>query len=232
MEPGGTSKVPQFIKEVYFTLQNFWRTFLAFAFCRLYNEFAWAYDRVSHLVSRGEWHRWQQVALPHLRGPRILEIGFGTGDLLSDMNNQGYLCYGVELSLAMLRIAKRKGVKTPLCQARAQDMPFRDGAFDSLVYTFPSSFILDPRAQREMVRLLAPGGHLVVIDEGRHLGRDLWSRFLNWALEVTSGDGSPIHLCEALGGSGLKLQQEEERNERSRVRVIVGIKGEEEDGTG
>lgn len=204
---------------------------MAFAFCRLYNEFAWAYDRVSYLVSRGEWRRWQGAALPRLRGPRILEIGFGTGDLLSEMRSQGYICYGVELSPSMLRIAKRKGVKAPLCRARAQDMPFQDEVFDSLVSTFPSSFILDPRAQREMVRVLAPGGHLVVVNEGRLLGRDPWSRFLNWALEVTSGDGSPVQLCEALEGTGLELQQEEERNERSRVRVIVGIKEEEEDGT-
>jgi len=204
---------------------------LAFAFSRLYNQFAWAYDRVSYLISRGEWHRWQQAALSHLQGPRILEIGSGTGDLLSDMKSQGYLCYGVELSPSMLRIAKRKGVKAPLCRARAQDMPFQDEVFDSLVSTFPSSFILDPRAQREMVRVLAPGGRLVVVDEGRLLGRDLWSRFLNWALEITSGDGSPTQLCEALEGTGFELQQGEERNERSRVRVIVGIKEEEEDGT-
>lgn len=197
---------------------------MAFAFCRLYNEFVWAYDRVSYLVSRGEWRQWQGAALPRLRGPRILEIGFGTGDLLSEMRSQSYICYGVELSPSMLRIAKRKGVKAPLCRARAQDMPFQDGAFDSLVSTFPSSFILDPRAQREMVRVLALGGHLVVVNEGRLLGRDPWSRFLNWALEVTSGDGSPVQLCEALSGTGLELQQEEERNERSRVRVIVGIK--------
>jgi len=205
---------------------------LAFAFARLYNEFAWAYDKVSYLVSRAEWRQWQKAALPRLRGPRVLEIGFGTGDLLSEMKSQGYLCYGVELSPSMLRIAKRKGVKAPLCQARAQDMPFQDGAFDSLVSTFPSSFIFDPRAQKEIGRLLAPEGHLVVVDEGRLLGGDPWSRFLNWALEVTSGGGSPTHLCEALDGTGLELQEEEERSERSRVRVIVGIKGEEEDGTG
>lgn len=236
MEPGGTPKAPWFIKEVYFTLQKFWRTLLAFAFSRFYNEFAWAYDGVSYLVSRGEWHRWQRAALPRLRGPRILEIGLGTGDLFSEMGNQGYLCYGVELSTFMLRIAKRKlqrkGVKAPLCGARAQDMPFQDGAFDSLVSTFPSSFILDPQAQREVARVLAPGGRLVVVNEGRLLGRDLWSRFLNWALEVTSGDGSPVELGEALLGTGLEFRQEEERSEQSRVFVIVGIKEEEEDGTG
>lgn len=207
---------------------------MAFAFSRLYNEFAWAYDKVSYLVSRGEWHRWQLAALPRLRGPRILDIGFGTGDLLSEMRNQGYLCYGVELSPSMLKMAKRKGVKVPLCQARAQDMPFRDGAFDSLVSTFPSSFILDPQAQREMARLLAPGGRLVVVDEGRLLGRDPCSRFLNWAREITSGDGSLVQLCEVLLGTGLELQVEEERSERSRVGVIVGtkVKEEKEDGTG
>jgi ubiquinone/menaquinone biosynthesis C-methylase UbiE len=207
---------------------------LAFAFSRLYNEFAWAYDKVSYLVSRGEWRRWQRAALPRLRGPRILDIGFGTGDLLSEMRNQGYLCYGVELSPSMLKMAKRKGVKVPLCQARAQDMPFRDGAFDSLVSTFPSSFILDPRAQREMARLLAPGGRLVVVDKGRLLGRDPCSRFLNWAREITSGDGSLVQLCEVLLGTGLELQVEEERSERSRVGVIVGtkVRREKEDGTG
>jgi ubiquinone/menaquinone biosynthesis C-methylase UbiE len=204
-----------------------WRGLVGFAFRRLYNEFAWAYDTVSRLVSRGEWKNWQRAALPHLKGPRVLELAFGTGDLLLEMAGH-YRCYGVDLSPPMAAIAKRKlkrrGLEAPLIRARAEALPFADGIFDSLVSTFPSPFIFQAKARDEMLRVLEPKGHLLVVDEGRLLGGDPWSRTLNWALDVTGGRGGLEYLREGLAAMGMITTIEKRTLTRSEVRVLLAIK--------
>jgi nitroreductase/ubiquinone/menaquinone biosynthesis C-methylase UbiE len=166
-----------------------WYRFVRFAFGHFYNEFAWTYDWVSRIVSRGRWHDWQRAALPELRGERVLEVAFGTGNLLWDMVADGYRCVGIDLSPYMVRITahkfRRRGREAPICRARAQNLPFADGTFDSLVATFPDYFILDPVAQMEMARVLVSGGRMVVVEGGHILKEGIWSRFLNWAFRIT-----------------------------------------------
>ncbi|MER3543218.1 MAG: hypothetical protein C4311_01115 [Chloroflexota bacterium] len=60
------------------------------AFRLLYNELAWTYDWVSQAVSLGQWRSWQRASLARLRGPRVLEVAHGTGDLLLDLAEAGF----------------------------------------------------------------------------------------------------------------------------------------------
>jgi SAM-dependent methyltransferase len=202
-----------------------WRRLMTFAFHLLYNPFAWAYDGVSWAVSRGEWQRWQGAVLPYLTGRRVLEIGFGTGNLLVDMATRGYQPWGVDLSPTMAAIAAGKlrthGTSARLCRARAQALPFCDGAFDSIALTFPAGFIGEAETHREMERVLKPRGRVVIADGGYLLGRDPLSRFLNWALGLTGGPAvSPAPVEEG----DFLFEQQEVRFERSTGQVIVAHK--------
>jgi len=128
------------------------------ACARLYDELAWSYDLVSWLVSWGAWGQWRATALDHICGNRVLEIGFGTGTLLTTLAAHRYTVTGLEISTAMHRQAAHKldhrGLAIPRVQAPAQAMPFANGAFDTILSTFPSSYITDLATLSECARLL------------------------------------------------------------------------------
>jgi nitroreductase/ubiquinone/menaquinone biosynthesis C-methylase UbiE len=205
-----------------------WYSFVRFAFRHFYNEFAWTYDWVSRIVSRGRWHDWQRAALPELRGQRVLEVAFGTGNLLWDMVAEGYLCVGVERSPYMASITARKfrrrGGHAPICRAVVQGLPFADGTFDSLVATFPDYFILDPVAQGEMARVLVPGGRLVAVEGGYILKEGVWSRFLNWAFRVTVSPRTWKEVQKLFTHPLFSVERREVQAGWSSVGVIVAVK--------
>ena len=207
-----------------------WYRFVRFAFHHFYNEFAWTYDLVSRVVSRGNWLRWQRAALPELRGPRVLEVAFGTGDLLWDLVEKGYRCVGIDLSPYMVSRTARKfrgrGRTAPICRARVQELPFPDDIFGSLVATFPDYFILDPVAQGEMARVLVPGGRLVMVEGGHLLGEDLWSRFLNWAFRVTVSPRTWREVQKLFDHPLFSIGRREVVTGRSAVGVLIAVKKE------
>ena len=68
---------------------------------RLYNELAWAYDPASWLISLGKWAAWRKEVLPFIAGRQVLEIGFGTGELIIELARRGFAVYGLERSQTM-----------------------------------------------------------------------------------------------------------------------------------
>lgn len=133
---------------------------------RLYNEFAWAYDAVAWLVSAGHWDRWRRMALDEVRPGVILEVGFGTGELLIAMTQRGWRAVGLDRSLAMQRVTalkmQRRGVWAPRLCGLVERLPFVDDCFDTILSTFPAEYIVDPTSLAELYRALKPGGRLVV----------------------------------------------------------------------
>ena len=194
---------------------------------RLYNEFAWAYDWVSWLVSLGHWWGWRKAALDYLIGPRVLEVGFGTGDLLIEMARQGWDVHGLELSPAMHRITARKtrrcGVWAPRVRSLVQAMPFPDRTFNSIICTFPAEFIIQPPTWQEFVRVLAPDGRVVVT--GISLRTD--NRFLQQVVRIVFGnleqDQHSWHERVA-AAAGLKVTEVEHGEQPVRMPVIIAEK--------
>jgi ubiquinone/menaquinone biosynthesis C-methylase UbiE len=177
-------------------LRRVWWGLIRFGFRLLYNEFAWTYDIVSRVVSLGQWRAWQRTALLHLGPPggRVLELAHGTGDLQLDLRSAGYDSVGLDLSPYMGRIARRKllrrGVASPqLVRASAYHLPFAAGAFDAVVSTFPTPFILQPEVLREAHRVLCRGGQLVIVFNGLLTARTPAARSLEWLYEVTGQRG-------------------------------------------
>lgn len=174
---------------------------LKLAFESLYGPFAWAYDWVSRTFFMGQWRVWQRAALPHLRGPCVLELGMGTGNLQVDMERAGLRPFGIDLSPQMLRQARRKWRRLGIapfrmCRARATALPFPTGTFDSVVSTFPSEYIADERTLAEVSRVLKPGGRLVVVPGGWLNPKGARGRALEGVSRVVYGHKSPRDVTD------------------------------------
>lgn len=160
------------------------------AFKLFYNRFAFTYDLVAALVSRGDWENWTRAAIHYARGPKLLEIAFGTGSLHLSLWQAGFAPFGVELSSYMINIARgkleRNGIVPTLIQGRAQELPFSSGYFDSVIFTFPAPFVLQPETLEEVRRVMKTEGQLIWVDGGRLNPAEIWNRFLNWALDIAS----------------------------------------------
>jgi ubiquinone/menaquinone biosynthesis C-methylase UbiE len=133
----------------------------------LYHQLAWSYDFVAWVVSAGQWKAWVFSVLPYLEGQDVLEIGHGPGHLLHEMTEKGYHAIGLDASRQMGLKARRKlesaGYVVRLINGYAQFMPFRSMSFNSIVATFPSSYITDPKTLSEAFRILKPGGVMIVL---------------------------------------------------------------------
>jgi ubiquinone/menaquinone biosynthesis C-methylase UbiE len=135
-------------------------------FDSFYTRFAGMYNFLVN--SLPIWKNWLKRALPHIQGPCVLEVSFGTGFLLTQYADRFQAC-GIDYNAAMAKTAKRNlrkiGLNADLQQADVAHLPFVDNSFDTLVNTMAFSGYPDgATALTEMGRVLKPGGKLVMID--------------------------------------------------------------------
>jgi ubiquinone/menaquinone biosynthesis C-methylase UbiE len=98
----------------------------------------------------------------------VLEVAVGTGLNLEAYPDDINLT-GIDWSDAMLDIARDRssqlGRTATLQQADAHELPFDDASFDTVVCTFGLCAIpVHTRAITEMIRVLRPGGRLILVD--------------------------------------------------------------------
>jgi ubiquinone/menaquinone biosynthesis C-methylase UbiE len=115
----------------------------------------------------------------------VLEVAIGTGLNLACYPPEIRLT-GIEWSPAMLEIARHRAAELHRCaellEGDAQDLPFPDESFDTVVCTFGLCAIPDDhRAIAEMHRVLRPGGRLLLAD---HVPSTAGAtRAIQWLLE-------------------------------------------------
>lgn len=105
---------------------------------------------------------------PPQEGTSVLDVGCGTGTLLRLYKEGGCQVSGVDLSEAMLQVARRTlGPDAQLHLGDATRLPYRSGAFD-LVTMMMVIHEHDPETRWAMLteakRVVTPGGRLLVID--------------------------------------------------------------------
>jgi ubiquinone/menaquinone biosynthesis C-methylase UbiE len=97
---------------------------------------------------------------------RVLDVGCGPGVMTQEMLNRGCSFWGVDPSSKMIEIARsrfRENEQTRFLQGEASRLQFAENVFDAVLCMGVIDSVPDVRlAIREMVRVLKPGGTLIL----------------------------------------------------------------------
>jgi demethylmenaquinone methyltransferase/2-methoxy-6-polyprenyl-1,4-benzoquinol methylase len=135
------------------------------------------YDRVGAAMSFGQDPRWRRAlvdAIDPRAGMRILDVATGTGMVAFALAARGAEVVGLDQSEAMLGGARARLERTPELAGRlsfvlgeAEALPFADGAFDALSFTYLLRYVDDRAAtMRELARVVTPGGRIAMVEFG------------------------------------------------------------------
>jgi len=146
---------------------------------------------------------------------RVLDVGCGTGALLERLASAhpAARLTGVDPVPEMLAQARRKvPAEVELQEGWAELLPFDSGQFDVVVSCNVFHFIEEPEgALREMRRVLAPGGRLVITDWCDDFLAckfcDLYFRLFNPAHRKAYGRRECLHLLSEAGHAEVEIDR-------------------------
>jgi demethylmenaquinone methyltransferase / 2-methoxy-6-polyprenyl-1,4-benzoquinol methylase len=157
------------------------------------------YDLAGALLSFGQDPRWRRamvgkvVARP---GERVLDVATGTGMVATALvRRYGCSVVGLDQSPEMLSGARAKldadpelAARIELVRGEAESLPFADGHFDHLTFTYLLRYVEDPGATlRELARVVKPGGRIASLEfmlPPNPVARLLWHAYTRAAMPV------------------------------------------------
>ena len=111
------------------------------------------YDTLEEVLSLGQNRRWRRAMVDRIvpAGPRrVLDVATGTAGVARQLVRRTRAdVVGIDLTEAMLRqgqaTLRADGSKTiTLVAGRAEQLPFPDGTFDGLAFTYLLRYVADP----------------------------------------------------------------------------------------
>ena len=134
------------------------------------------YDRVNRLMTFGQDAVWRKNVRSHAKpGMQVLEVGCGPGSFAEDIEQVELTC--LDPSPEMLKVAKvrvnqarqsRGEGPAKYVQAIAEEIPLPDNTYDRVFCLFSFRDFQDKkRGLQEILRVLKPGGQLVICDAGK-----------------------------------------------------------------
>ena len=148
------------------------------------------YERCAAVLSVGQDARWRRVLVSRVdadAGDRVLDVATGTGAVARELiRRKGCAVVGVDQSRSMIDEARRNADgRIELVEASADLLPFGDGEFDALTFTYLLRYVDDPAATlRELARVVRPGGVVAGLEFGvpRGVWRPLWELYVRVGL--------------------------------------------------
>ena len=145
---------------------------------QLFDTIAPRYDLVNDLQSLGLHRRWKRrlVRLADSKpGDCALDVCCGTGDISLALARAGLKVVGLDFSEGMLAVARQRLGRAGTGAGEAQfvkgdalHLPFADESFEVVTMGYGLRNLADwEGGLREMLRVLRPGGRLLVLDFGK-----------------------------------------------------------------
>jgi len=162
-----------------------------------WNEAAEGFDNSpGHGIHSAQEKQIWQTLLAKLLGEKpleVLDVGTGTGVIALMLAEMGHKVTGIDLAEEMLVRARKKaeqmGIPVNFLLGDAENIPFNDGAFDIVINRHVFWTMPDPeRAAAEWVRVLKPGGKLVIIDgdwDNCRYYKKIWRELAKFLILVT-----------------------------------------------
>jgi demethylmenaquinone methyltransferase / 2-methoxy-6-polyprenyl-1,4-benzoquinol methylase len=133
------------------------------------------YDRLAEVLSLGQNRRWRRAAVDAVAGASptsVLDVATGpAGVALQLADRTGARVTGVDITAEMLRagaanVARSRQVgRVQLLLGRAEQLPFADGTFDALTFTYLLRYVTSPAATlKELARVVKPGGVIASLE--------------------------------------------------------------------
>ena len=124
-------------------------------------------------------------------GGSVLDVATGTGLVAERLLAQGHRVTGLDQSPDMLEVGRRRvalaaaSKQVRLVEGSAEELPFEDGQFDGLTFTYLLRYVDDPAATlAELARVVRPGGVIANLEfcVPRGVWRPLWDLYVGIGL--------------------------------------------------
>lgn len=162
------------------------------------------YDRYARLLSFGQDPRWRSFLVTRIPADarRVLDVASGTAAVAIELARAGpeRTVIGVDQSPEMLAAGRQRienaslAERIELREGRAESLPFADGEFDALTFTYLLRYVDDvPATLRELARVVRPGGAVAMLEFGLPRGgwRPLWELYVRVGLPAAGALVSP-----------------------------------------
>ncbi|MSY98762.1 MAG: demethylmenaquinone methyltransferase [Actinobacteria bacterium] len=168
------------------------------------------YDLLNDLLSLGRTKAWRKVATSIIDpkpGMRILDIAAGTGSSSRPLADAGANVIPLDFSKGMLDAGRKRHPDLAFTQGDALALTFKDNEFDVTTISFGLRNTSDTlKALRESLRVLKPGGRMVVVEFSQptnKIFRTIYLRYLMRALpvvarKVSSNPDAYVYLAESI----------------------------------
>src|SRR5690606_15463201 len=138
----------------------------------MFGRVAERYNIMNRLMTLGQDQRWRRFVVGKASVPpngAVLDLATGTGDIAFETLKVQPTAkiVGADFALPMMLVGQQAELGNDIqwCAADAMNLPFSDNAFDAVMSGYLVRNVIDiKRTLSEQLRVLKPGGRIVILD--------------------------------------------------------------------